>query len=356
VPGRNPPRSSLPAALACWLVPALAGCAVRVPLERGARDLHAEGIRTLALEDAFTLVSPYDARRTAEVAGELRRSLVAVCAALEVELDGAVYVRMIPLDVEGFDLVLEEDSLTVSGPLELPTRHGLVGWAAGDGPPRFEFFVPRDRVHEREDGTSFTEQFHFDFTDTIRHELTHLAARRAGLGGATWFDEGLACQLAATTLADGELEPLPLPPALAFARQVHERFELSTLLDWEEHVDRVASGEEQAFLEGRALAQAFLRFLLERTPGPTLRARLDRIHELDRGTLLALEDDWHAWLSEPPLASRGARPARVVVRTRARPRGSLSGSRCSAGRGTRAGAGPACSAAGPSAGWPRGRR
>ena len=101
-------------------------------------------------------------------------------------------------------------------------------------------------------------------------------------------------------LVEGTLVAEPFPDTLQQAKDLHGAFTIADLLDWVEDSEAVTHGVEEAFHEGRPLAHAFMRFLLERTEGATLRARFERIHALPRAELLGHEDEWHAWLDRLP--------------------------------------------------------
>ena len=101
------------------------------------------------------------------------------------------------------------------------------------------------------------------------------------------------------------------PSSLVVAQNLPRR-PLMRLLDWTEDGSEVLAGREEAFVEGRPLAHALMRFLLERVAHGTLAERLASIALLDRAALLALEDEWHRWLDVGGCDDRGGRQPLVA--------------------------------------------
>ncbi len=119
---------------------------------------------------------------------------------------------------------------------------------------------------------------------------------------------------------DGALHPVRAEPhTIAIARRIHADHDLADVLDWHERGDLLHRGDEDVYRAGRPLAHAFLRFLLERTPGTSLLAKLRRIHAMPRAELLALESPWRAWLVDES-GSPGAGRRALGFRPRYSPR------------------------------------
>ena len=265
-----------------------------------ARTLRGSDVRCVVGEPDFTLTTPFGAHKTAELVTQVRRNLEAVEELLEVDVPASLVVRFEAVERPPIEVVMSEDGETwdVRG-LDFTERHGYVGLAGSVGhDPFLLIFVVGPGRFTGADGDVGEASVTFDRTErTIRHELAHVAAFTAGLEGPTWFDEGLALELGYRVFADsGELVPEFRPVTLQTAVRERGRHDLATLLDWSEDVGRVEAGEEEHFSLGRPLAHAFTRFLLERTPGPSLRAQFEAIAQLDREALLALEPDFEAWL------------------------------------------------------------
>jgi len=264
--------------------------------------LRASDVRTVTVEDSFTLYTPYDVERTAKLAKMVRTNLRAVAGQLEMTFEQAVQVHAQPLDIQGFGIKLEGDQMHFSGNLRPPTLHDVAGFAAIETSrdvPLIVFFVAADQKTLREDGTEITGTFTFSYDAIVRHELAHQYSIRQGLDGEVWFNEGLALELENATPDGDGLVPIPWPASLEQAAKVHGETSLARLLDWRENGSAIAAGSEQPYRDGRPLAHAYVRFLLERGGGERSPEAFRAILQMSREQHLALEDDWHRWLLAP---------------------------------------------------------
>ena len=262
--------------------------------------LRGEEVRTLVLEEGFSFYSPYDARRTAQLARMIAANQRAVGRHFEVGFDRPLRVVAKPLEMEGVEIEALGGLIRVSGSPTPPTLHDIGGYATrSGGTPTVVFFVAKDTRTPREGAVELTTAFLFDYSGTVRHELAHLHAARAGLEGPDWFDEAIALEVELSDLTAGELVSPATPATLPVAAEACRRFGLADLLDWKEDGDAIARGEQEPFVEGRPLAHSYLRFLLrhlDAAPGVTA---YRRIREMDRGEHLALEESWRRWLADP---------------------------------------------------------
>jgi hypothetical protein len=261
--------------------------------------LRASDVRTVAVEDDFTLYTPYDVKRSAELAKMVRINLRAVAGQLEMTFDEIVQIHAQPLEIQGFKMGLDGSQVHVTGNLRPPTLHDVAGFTAIESTgdlPVVVFFVAKDREAIREDGSAFTETFGFSYDSIVRHELAHQCSIRQGIDGEVWFNEGLALEMENATPDGDGLVPIPWPPSLAQAAKVHRETSLARVLDWREDGAAIAAGREEPFRDGRPLAHAYVRFLLEREGGERSPAAFRQILGMSREQHLALEDDWHRWL------------------------------------------------------------
>lgn len=155
-------------------------------------------------------------------------------------------------------------------------------------------YVAADSVRTLPDGRTLTGIFTFpEDLETLRHELTHVVAKRAGLDGSQWLDEGLAHLFEHGRVQDGELVTDRAVSSLALARDEYSGTTLNLLLPWEETEAEVMQGH--VFHAGRPLAHALAVYVIESTAG-TLPERIRHLAALDDAEVLALEPAFRAWL------------------------------------------------------------
>jgi hypothetical protein len=271
----------------------LAACATKASLSAAEFESHCRETAVTDLRtDRFELTSPYDAAATAEFARVVGEELGRVEEVLGAASGPPVRVHLVPLDPAADDVHDRELAAL------FPSHDGIGGMQHGG----FLF------VYVAAPGTGPAAFVHAEMQrDTIRHELTHAVALRAGLARATWFDEGLA-RCVETMTADGDrLRERPFPSAIFVARDTAKRGTVADLLRW--------SLRDQQSHEARALryeqSQTLVRFLAERTPGGDWGDRVRRVHELPNDAVVAAEPDWLAWLaSQDALAAVRAGLAR----------------------------------------------
>lgn len=204
-------------------------------------------------------------------------------------------VMLIPMPVAGEGLAFRGEELHFERPPERPSDHGVLGieGQAGDRDV-VGVYVSADRTRELSDGRTVTETFTFGReTETLRHELTHLVAGRAGLDGPQWLDEGLAQLFEHGRLEQGELETDRAAPSLVAARERFDRTTLNLLLAWEESHAGAVQG--LVFDAGRPLAHALAVYVVESGEG-SLPERVRSLAALNDAEVLALEAGFCEWL------------------------------------------------------------
>jgi len=282
---------------------ALTGCRSVVSLQELADIARRVDIRCLAVESDMTVASPFSPEYTDGLLRKVRTNLEAIEALFEVDVPSTLVVRFVGIEMP--NLRMQEDGeggFDLEG-LERPSVHGVVGFAGGaqENPTVTIYVVPESAVTLNE-GKQASIIFYFHSADdTIRHELTHVCAKLANMDGPTWFDEGIALELEYREMDEaGVLVPTSMPRTLRLARDQRDSYSIDAVLDWEEQGERIHAGEEQPFHFGRPLAHALMRFLLERTPGKNMRAKLERILATDLDEIRALGPEWKTWLEALP--------------------------------------------------------
>ncbi len=265
-------RLALPLAACLWGV---CGCRTASPypteeqLRRDARSV---------VEDAqFTLYSPYDARSTADYA-DAARDEIGLLRTLIPDA-GATKVRV-------YLAPIAEDAGRARERWQTPSSRGLKG-AAFEGDFAFVY------VPARIEASSSLERATYMRGGTLRHELAHVYASRAGLSRAPWFNEGLALEVESMRPAGGELRAQPFPVYLSAARKWAKPGMLQQLLRW--------SYADELSLTERSLryvcAQALFRYLFEQQSGGGFLDRARAIAELGEPALTAREAAWLEWLA-----------------------------------------------------------
>jgi len=169
---------------------------------------------------------------------------------------------------------------------ETPSHQTLKG-ATFDGDAAFVYVsANRDRASPLELATAMRG-------GTLRHELTHVFAARAGLELAPWFEEGLAQEVESMLASEGELHANPFPWSLQLARKSALPGTLAALLAWRRTDDLSAVERSQRYV----WAQALLRYLLEQRTEESLDARARAVKGLDVKQIATEEPNWLAWLA-----------------------------------------------------------
>jgi len=183
----------------------LAACATKAPQGGSEFELPLGEMAVTQLQTGrFDLTSPYDAAATAEFARVVGEELERVEALLGPAGGAPFRVHLVPLDAA------HTDSRDPDMAALFPARGGRPGAASESG----DLFI---YVAAPGGGPSAFVQAEMR-RDTIRHELTHVVAHRAGLSRAAWFDEGLAMEIESMTVDGGRLRERPFPAALFIAR------------------------------------------------------------------------------------------------------------------------------------------
>lgn len=275
----------VPAVLAC-LVP-LSACSSRpwTPGDLDPAELEREftaQARTVLRDDALVLSSPYDADATDCYAEVVREQAQLVRDVLDAAVAPPLRFYLGALPISDAELPIWARA----------GRDGVAGanWRPTDGSQAVESFA---FVYVTADGSK--ARMRSAMADrTIRHELTHAYAGREQLGGPIWFAEALAREVEEMSVASGKLRAEVFPGDYVSARASVVTGRLATLLNWR-HTDVITGVERtQRYCDARTL----LRFLLERTPGATLKERCRSILALPDGFVLALESEWITWLGE----------------------------------------------------------
>ncbi len=226
--------------------------------------------------DGITLYSPYGDEGTKPFAGAVvdQSALVRPLFADAGQPPVRFYLVPAPKDDDG-------------APKEIwaqPDHGGVLGTAHREG------FVC---VYVRAEADPQDARIHAVFAaSTIRHELAHAHARRAGLERAPWFNEGLALEVEGMRASPDGLVLHPFPAALIGARQSAEPGTVRELLGW------VNTGASSIELRRRRYceSEALFRFLFDHAGEATWIAGARAVHDLDDASIVALEPAWLAWL------------------------------------------------------------
>jgi hypothetical protein len=265
--------------------------------------LRAEGVRSIAVEERFIVYSPYAGVDTQRYVAAANRALDDLEQGMGIPLGAPVIVVLVPRPVEGMVVTVTGDTLHFEGAPERPSDRGVLGVAIRSGErDTVVVYVGAETVHTLSDGRTLTGSFTFpEDLLTMRHELAHLVAERAGLEGPKWLDEGLAQLFEHGRLENGALvtERDALP--LAAARELYAETSLDVLLGWEERYDDMVAG--RVLHAGRPLAHALAVYVVEGDEG-SLPERLRRLAALGEADVLALEPELRAWIEAgmPPPA------------------------------------------------------
>lgn len=258
--------------------------------------LRADGVRSVAVEDRFVLYSPYEPGRTQRYVTAANGVLDELELALGVEPGPAIVVGLVALPVVGGAPTFSGDEISFERAPERPSDGAVLG-VAGRGEDRdvVVVYVSADQVTELSDGRTITGTFTFaGDLETLRHELTHVLAERAGLNGRQWIDEGLAHLFEHGRLEGDELVTNREASSLVAARDRYSETSLNLLLPWEEtHADAVKG---YVFRAGRPLSHALAVYVIESTTG-TLSERIRHLAALDDADVLALEPAFRVWLA-----------------------------------------------------------
>ncbi len=188
---RAPTRHARALAATVLVCACVTGCVRQLALPEVDGLLRDAGWRAVILDDDLSLFSPLDVATAEEYAGLVREERALVQDLLELP----------PADAPLLVLLREADP--PSDPLAAlqPSRDGVRGVADAHAVslavPTGPGALPPTALR-----------------DVVRHELVHVESRRAGLHGPSWWNEGLADEIAAMDTVDGRLvlqaEPLEL--------------------------------------------------------------------------------------------------------------------------------------------------
>lgn len=268
----------------------LAACAAPLTLERIDGYARSTNARTILLERDLTLYSPYEMSQTRGFLTEIRTQRDEVFALLGVTDDLPLLVWLRPNEGLSLDFTVEDDRLRVNRVSRVP-EDGVLGRAAGrnvvievDPPGRLE--LPDGRQIESAPGAGM-------FTDTIRHELTHVATTRLGLEGADWLREGIAHAVEWIPVEDGRFRLDPAPEALRGAAELpRDEAAFERLLAWRQSFP---PADSDILLRRQALT--LVVYALEQQHAASLREGLLRVAALEAETLRALRPGWSEWLA-----------------------------------------------------------
>ncbi len=273
-------------ALACQTTISLAD------LDRLQRSVSAS---TTIAKDSYTLWSPFEVITTRDWIAMIEEELPAMSSALGTELGEALLVLLTPVEGLGPGVSVEGKVLRTEAPAAHPL-HGVEGHALDR---QIVLFVDAPVKIPIGDGEFLFGSIQADsYRETLRHELGHVFAGKAGIRGADWLSEGTAQYLASLRLVEGRLvdEGAPVEMVVEARGLPRERRTIEHLLAWEESGERILAGEEQVDRAARTLCGLFVRYLLDRQDEPELCDRLRAVAALPRASLRALEDPWQAWL------------------------------------------------------------
>jgi hypothetical protein len=272
-----------------------AGCVSRLDLtdlDRLERSLEA---RTVALEEHYTLWSPFATAQTQAWIRMIDEELAAACELFGTRPAERLMIGLVPVEGLGFQFSAEDGKVTVAWQREHPL-HGVAGMSGGG---RILVYVTPDQEVDAGEGPVIAHRGADDYRGTLRHELAHVLSVASGLTGPPWFYEGLADLVQSHQLEEGRLVdrgPSFEDRLMAIATPA-DAWGLKRLLDWREDGAQIAAGKEAVDKVSRALCGWFVRFLFERDPRGTLHQSARAAASLSRSELLALEPQWRNWLS-----------------------------------------------------------
>lgn len=278
-------RALLPSLVAC-----LAACAAPPTLERIDRMARSTSARTILLEDDLTLYSPYEMTLTRGFLTEIRAQKDEVFALFAVTDDLPLQVWLRPNEDLSLDFTVEDDRLRVVRLSRVP-KDGVLGRAVGQSvvievDPQRRVDLPDGRQIESGPGAGM-------FTNTIRHELTHVATTRIGIEGADWLREGIAHAVEWIPVEGGNFRLDPVPKALLGAAELpSDPASFEHLLAWRQSIPPV-----DADFRLRRQALALVVYALEQQHAPSLREGLLRVAALDAVALRGLRPGWSEWLA-----------------------------------------------------------
>lgn len=284
---------------ACWAF--ASGCMHHIPLDHLTEDLRRKDIETISMYDGFTLVSPYDPLRTAEIGAMIQEELSLVADLFEIDPTDPVFVELRPVEVKGVEVRhVSDNHFQVVGDAQPPSHSGIAG-AAGSlrnsGRAAMIIYVAGDKSVESPSGKQVPMAFKFDYRSTIRHELAHVCHELMGLEiEHTWLSEGIAVTVETMEVEDGRLQHTSFNRELFLCSRIHRYHQIQELLDWSENLEEIMAKREDVFTEGRPLAMSLIRYLLSRNPEESFPAGIRRIVSMSREELLSHEKGWHTWL------------------------------------------------------------
>lgn len=198
-------RQAFTLALAAGLLSACAGASSMERIDALARSTSA---RTILLEADISLYSPYDTGPTREYLLGLRQQRDEVFALFGVTDGPPILVWLRPNAGLSVDLSVEGDMVRLNG-IDRRPQGDVYGRAAGE---LVVIEVDPPRILRLGDGREITSSPGVTmFTDTIRHELAHIAVNRAGVRTADWLGEGIAHAVEWIPIEEGRfmLDPVP---------------------------------------------------------------------------------------------------------------------------------------------------
>ena len=279
--------------LSLGILAPLTSCATVHELQDVDRCARLVGSRTIVLEDELSLYSPYEPVPTRMFLEEIKKQKREVFALLDVQSTEPVIVWLQPNAGMGMDQRVEGNLIFTEG-LRFEPHGGLHG-VAGD---RFVILqVAPSQVLRLEDGREISSFLGESmYTQTIRHEMIHIATNLLGVRGGDWLREGIAHAVGSIPVADGCLDLDPVPEILrAAAALPRESRSLDRLLAWRQSFPPVEDDRS-----ARALSCSLVAFLLQREPELDLGAGVLRLDAMDEQRIRSLEATWSAWLDAFP--------------------------------------------------------
>lgn len=289
---------SAPARVAFAIAGSLvASCRTTVELDEFDRTLRTTEAQTIVVAKDHTLYAPFGMIPACEYAGVVAEEVAAVRALFGVELAEPLPIWLRPVRGLTVSIEIHAGKITVRPPGVHP-HHGIEAYATESAAV---VYVEAESIGTRADGQSITGTVSpTTYRATVRHELAHVWTHRAGIAGASWFNEGLAEHVESMKLADGRLVPDDASELLGHAASLpRERCTIRRLLDWRENGMRIHEGLETADASARAAAGAFVHFLMAHVEGDSFLARAHALRSLSETQLLAHEERWQAWRTSP---------------------------------------------------------
>jgi hypothetical protein len=257
--------------------------------------------RTIVHESDFSLWSPFGILPTKEWVALIDSEKRAVDGAFGPSASHEERLQVLLKEVPGLGprWTIENDAVSFESESGHPL-HGVEGMAYAD---TIVLHVAPQTRSILSDGREFlTYASPASYAATLRHELAHIAAFRAGIQAGFWLNEGLAELVdGLETSPDGLLDRGPKHDYLHLAAGFDpQQRSLERLLEWREDGPAIQAGRVEVDVPARVLCGLYVRHRLglagDGAPVRDLARRLLELQAESRAAHLAGEVAWQSWL------------------------------------------------------------